>query len=115
MASYQAGAFFSVDPSSIGPGQAFPPTGSKVEVKISLPELEDCRDQPAGASAATLGGMPAWRVETTEPNDFGLTADSYSSYFSGNCFLLTAYFGAENHDQSTFGLLIHSFAFAASN
>lgn len=109
---YEVGILYNMDPHKLGPTP--PPTVSKVDLEVSLPGSSDCPTQPAGASAATLGGVAAWRVTRIEPNDFGLTADSFGAYFGGHCFLVTGYFGPDNHDQGIFEEVVKSFTFKTS-
>jgi hypothetical protein len=111
---YEVGLLFSTDPAGVSPGLAFPAGASKVDLSVSSPGSSDCPTQPAGATAATLGGVAGWRVTTNKPNDFGLTADSFGAFFGGHCFLVTGYFGPDNHDQAIFEQVVKSFTFKTS-
>jgi hypothetical protein len=111
---YEVGLLFSTDPAAESPGPVFPAGASKVDLIVDLPGSSDCPTQPAGARAATLGGVAGWKVTRTEPNDFGLTADSFGAYFGGRCFFVTGYFGPDNHDQSIFEQVVKSFTFRTS-
>lgn len=108
---YEVGILYNMDPHKLGPTP--PPTVSKVDLEVSLPGSSDCPTQPAGASAATLGGVAGWRVTRTEPID-GLTADSFGAYSGGHCFLVIGYFGPDNHDQGIFEQVVKSFTFKTS-
>lgn len=111
---YVAGYLFSTDPAAVSSGSVFPAGASKVDLSVSLPGSSDCPTQPAGATAATMGGVAGWRVTTAKPNDFGLTGDSFGAYFGGHCFLVIGYFGPDNHDQGIFEQVVKSFTFKTS-
>jgi hypothetical protein len=109
---YEAGILFSTDPSKVGPTP--PPMAASVDLDVSLPTVQDCRVQPTNATPATMGGIPGWRVMTTQPNDFGQTSDGFSAYHAGLCFLVTGYFGPQSQDQSTFQQIVASLVFIGS-
>jgi len=101
--------------SSFQPGTVseFPASALKVDLYAYSPVPgNDCRIIPDGATAGTLGGASGFQKTTTAPSEGSGRNTVIAAYRSGYCYSLTAYFGRDNNDDSTFTQLVESFRFA---
>jgi hypothetical protein len=93
--------------------RGYPDGGILVEVAVT-PSNDGAAPTPDGASAATLGDMPGWRVVRTYANSAaGQTSWSHGiqTVSSGNVFTLIAFFEQANPDDSIFLQIASTFRF----
>ncbi len=110
--SYTIGYLFSLDP-SVATGPDLPRNAAKIDVEVDLPEVNDCRSQPADAIPAALGGVAGWRQTRAALADDGDFRGIFvAAYLDGRCFRVLGHFGPENHDDSIFEQIVSSFAFS---